>query len=128
MRKFLVIVLLLEGCCVVFAGEKDSADLVALSKEYANTKGHDDRRAFCIRLIDKGVIYQGMEIASIDQIFGTALAKDLPTPKEELKFSGIFFFHSRKISRTASMPLRHPVWGGIWESNTNREVAFAGTS
>jgi hypothetical protein len=61
------------------------AELKAL---YAAAKSESDRREICFRAIDEGIIKTNEGVATIDEIFGTHLASQFATKKED-KGSGI---------------------------------------
>ncbi len=73
--------------------EKESQPLsvAEFSKLYRSSTSESERRAVSLLAIDKGAIYQGGSISSIDEIFGTNFNRKLPT-KKELKRAGVIHF------------------------------------
>lgn len=69
-------------------GETAVADLKHL---YEEARSASERRAICLRGIDEGIIHRGVSVATVDEIFGTHFASDLPTDKEIIRGSGVLF-------------------------------------
>jgi hypothetical protein len=64
-----------------------------LKQLYEAAKSESERRAVCLRAIDEGVIqvYGRGRVSTLDEIFGTRLASDLPTKKEREQKAAIDF-------------------------------------
>jgi hypothetical protein len=79
--------------------ESRQQQLIAeLKRLYDVAKSESERRAVCLRAIDEGIIRNGGHISSVDKIFGTHFANDLPTRKEGTRNSSV------DLSRSAVGP------------------------
>jgi hypothetical protein len=65
--------------------------ITELKQLYESARTEDERRAVCLRAIDEGVIATLKEVATIDGVFGTHFAQDLPSRKERTRKVGINF-------------------------------------
>ncbi|MGA9994774.1 MAG: hypothetical protein WBP93_05125 [Pyrinomonadaceae bacterium] len=63
---------------------KEPVSITELKRLYEAAKSEKERRDVCLRAIDEGVIqtYGPVPISTIDEIFGTHFASDVPTRKE----------------------------------------------
>lgn len=72
--------------------ESKRKELIAeLKRLYEAAKSESERRAVCLRAIDEGVIRNGGHVSSVDGIFGTHFANDLPTRKEGTRNASVDF-------------------------------------
>lgn len=62
-----------------------------LRRLYEQARSESDRRAICLRAIDEGAVRQGGSITSIDAIFGTQFAADIPTEIQGHRKARILF-------------------------------------
>lgn len=70
---------------------KPEPSIAELKRLYEAASSPNERRAVCLRAIDAGVIQQGRPVSTIDAIFGSHCAADLPTGKERIKREWILF-------------------------------------
>src|SRR6267142_2995264 len=72
-------------------GMKLAPSIAELKRLYESANSEYDRRAVCLRAIDEGAIRRGAPISSIDEIFGTHFAGDLPNRQESFRSVAIDF-------------------------------------
>jgi hypothetical protein len=65
--------------------------LAELKGLYEAAKSEFERRAVCLRAIDEGAIYRGGPVSSLEAIFATHFAQDLPTARESKRIAVIDF-------------------------------------
>jgi hypothetical protein len=72
---------------------KEKSSVAELKRLYEDAKSEHERRAICLRAIDEGVIQVSgpQRVSTIDEIFGTRFASDLPTRKERLRSTSVNF-------------------------------------
>src|SRR5437764_1104720 len=71
--------------------EKQKASIAELKRLYEATKSQYERRAVCLRAIDEGAIYRDASVSTIDEIFGTHFATDLPSREEATRIVVVNF-------------------------------------
>jgi hypothetical protein len=71
--------------------EKQKVSVQELRRLYEAGKSQYERRAVCLRAIDEGLIRRGAPVSTIDEIFGTRFASDLPTKEETTRETLIKF-------------------------------------
>jgi hypothetical protein len=62
-----------------------------LKQRYQRATTAVERRAVCLQAIDDGVIQRGGPVSTVDEIFGTHFAQDLPTARERRRTAVIDF-------------------------------------
>lgn len=83
-----------KGLSVQIVG-REPISVAELKRLYASAKTESERRDVALKAIDDGVIriFQPVHVSTVDQIFGTQLASQLPTKKEQNR-TGIVSFAS----------------------------------
>lgn len=72
---------------------KGRTSILELRGLYEDAQSERERRAACLRALDEGVIHTYGPVSTIDALFGTQLASQLPTEKEG-KRTGVIDFVS----------------------------------
>src|SRR5437764_7219520 len=71
---------------MVFATSEAMDNIVEqFAIQYKQAKSEAQRRTLCIKAIDEGIVSRGVPIATIDRLFGTAFARDLPAADQPLE-------------------------------------------
>jgi hypothetical protein len=70
---------------------KKKVSISELKQLYEAATSEHERRAVCLRAIDEGVVHRGGPVASLDAVFGTHFAQELPTSRESLRIARINF-------------------------------------
>ena len=104
MGMMLLVGMLLLSCCACVQKKGEQIPPVSNSKDvklepsiaelrrlYEAAQSPNERRAVCLRAIDEGVIQQDRPVSTIDAIFGSHFAADLPTGKERIRREWILF-------------------------------------
>ena len=73
---------------------REPISVAELKRLYDNAESESERRDVALKAIDDGVIriFQPVHVSTIDQIFGTQLASQLPTKKEQTRTGTVSFF------------------------------------
>jgi len=59
---------------------KQNVSIEELKRRYASAKTEYERRDVCLQAIDQNSIYRDGPVSTVDEIFGTHFASDLPKP------------------------------------------------
>jgi hypothetical protein len=82
--------------------EKQKASIAELKRLYETAKSEYERRAVCLRAIDEGAVHHGASVSTIDEIFGTHFASNLPTRKEAHRQESIDFANPVSVTDKSS--------------------------
>jgi hypothetical protein len=66
-------------------GIRGRTPIPGLRKQYETAQSEDERRAACIQAIDEVAVSTYRPVSTVDAIFGTHLASQLPTKKEAIR-------------------------------------------
>jgi hypothetical protein len=64
---------------------KGRTSIAELRRQYETAQSEDERRAACIQAIDEVAVSTYMPVSTVDAIFGTHFASQLPTKKEAIR-------------------------------------------
>jgi hypothetical protein len=68
---------------------KEQALAAELKQAYAAARTGDEKRAVWLRAVEEGIIQESRPVSTLDEIFGTHLASDLPTRKERTRWATV---------------------------------------
>ena len=103
--------------------EKQKVSITELKRLYGSATSEFERRAICLRAIDEGVIFRTGPISSIDEIFGTKFAADLPTKREIKRIAVIDFAVETKSAPSDDTVARgHSGWFMVIEYDYNGDI------
>ena len=90
-----------------------------LRRQYQAAKSEQQRRDVCLRAIDEGVIqtFSPTNVSTLDSIFGTRLAFELPKKKQDSRTARIDF------APTESGSVTQPVWHLVVEYYRDGSIA-----
>jgi hypothetical protein len=69
----------------------DKLPIAELKRLYESSQSYQERRALCLKAIETGAIVTTGSISSVDEIFGTAFASNLPSRKQVEKTGRVPF-------------------------------------
>jgi hypothetical protein len=78
--------------------KKSASDWATL---YRSSKTEEERRATCLQAIDQGAFYRASPVSTVDEIFGTKFASNLPG-KQDSHQAGVVYFAEQPPARKTS--------------------------
>lgn len=103
--------------------ENDKVSIAQLKRLYGLASSEFERRAICLRAIDEVVIFRTGPVSSVDEIFGTKFATNLPSKRENKRIAAVdFATQSESVPSDDTVAKSHTGWFMAIEYDYNGDI------
>lgn len=102
--------------------KKSPSELATL---YRNAKTETERRSICLQAIDEKAIFVTGPVSTVDEIFGTKFASNVPDKQDRTKPGIVYFAEQPPVYRTSEGLIEqrgHVGWYLVVEYDSNAEI------